>query len=131
MVSVRRNLWVALCGALIVAYPARGGAPPAAGQVEAGVRRLEALVGEARFRDAALEAPALRSRALALPPSTATRGLLVRTEIAAATAALALRQEGNARFHLHRALQLEPGLTLDAGAAPKLRRALDSLRGPI
>ena len=24
-----------------------------------------------------------------------------------------------------------PGLTLDAGAAPKLRRTLDSLRGPI
>src|SRR5262245_59041457 len=123
MLSFRRSLGVvALCASLVVAFSARADAPAAPNQVELGVRRLETLVAEARFRAAALEAPALRGRALALPPSTGSRRLLVRTELAAATAALALRQEGNARVHLHRALQLEPGLALDGAAAPKLRR---------
>jgi hypothetical protein len=104
---------------------------PALSEIEASVRRLERLVEAARFREAALEAPQLRDQALELPPGAAARQLLVRTEIAAATAALALRQDGTARVHLHRALQLEPGLALDARAAPKLRRTLDALRGSI
>ena len=127
MVSVRWKLWAAFCAALFVASSARA-ATPALAQIEVRVRRLEALIGAARFRDAAEEAPVLRSQALALPPGSATRWLLVRTEIAAATAALALRQEGNAQVCLHRALQLEPGLTLSASAAPKLRRTLEALR---
>ena len=131
MVSARWNLWAVLCAALAIAYPMQGGTEPTLGGIEASVRRLEVQLEQARFRAVALEAPALRSRALALPPSTATRRLLVCTEIAAATAAIALRQDGNAQVYLQRALQLDPGLTLATGAAPKLRRTLESLRGLI
>jgi hypothetical protein len=127
MLSVRFMLRAAFCSALLVAVSARA-ATPALAQIEVRVRHLEALLGAARFREAAVEAPGLRSQALALPPGAATRHLLVRTEVAAATAALALRQDGNAKVHLHRALQLEPALTLGASAAPKLRRTLDALR---
>ena len=117
----------AVCAVLLVASSARA-ATPALADVESGVRRLEALVGQARFREVAIEAPRLRSQALDLPPGATARRLLVRTEIAAATAALALRQEGNAHVYLYRALQLEPALTLGANTAPKLRRTLDALR---
>jgi hypothetical protein len=127
MLSVRWKLRAAFCAVLFVASSARA-ATPALAQIELRVRRLEALVGQARFREAAEEAPTLRSQALALPPGSAARLLLVRTEIAAATAALALRHEGNAQVCLHRALQLEPGLALGASAAPKLRRTLEAMR---
>lgn len=130
MVSVRFKLRAAFLGALLVAVFARA-ATPALAQIELRVRHLEALVGAARFRAAAEEAPVLRSQALALQPGAATRLLLVRIEIAAATAALALRQDGNAKVYLHRALQLEPALTLGASAAPKLRLTLDALRESI
>ena len=127
MLSTRIKLRTALCAVLLMASSVRAETPTPT-QIELGVRRLEALLGEARFREAAEEAPGLRSRALELPPAAATRLLLVRTEIAAATAALALRQEGSARVYLHRALQLEPALRLGASAAPKLRRTLDALK---
>jgi hypothetical protein len=130
MVSVRFMLRAAFCAALLVAASGRA-ATPALAQIEVRVGHLEALVGAARFREAAEEAPVLRSQALALPPGAATRLLLVRTEIAAAAAALALRQDDNAKVYLHRALQLEPALTLGASAAPKLRRTLDALRESI
>ena len=129
MISVRWKLRAAFCAVLFIASSARA-ATPVLAQIELRVARLEALIGEARFREAAGEAPVLRSQALALPPGAASRLLLVRTEIAAATAALALRQEGNAKVCLHRALQLEPGLTLSASTSPKLRRTLEALREP-
>jgi hypothetical protein len=127
MPSARIKLWTAACAVLCVASSARADAPTLA-QIALRVGRLEALLGEARFREAAEEAPVLRSQALELPPGTETRRLLVRTEIAAASAALALRQEGSARVYLQRALQLEPALMLGASVAPKLRRTLDALR---
>ena len=130
MLSLRWKLRTAACAVLLVASSARA-ATPALADVESGVRRVEALVGQARFREVAVEARLLRSQALELPPGAAARLLLVRTDIAAATAALALRQEGDARVYLYRALQLEPALTLGANAAPKLRRTLDALRESI
>jgi hypothetical protein len=93
-----------------------------------GVQHIEALVGEARFREAAEQAAALRRAVLAMQPSSTTRRLLVRTELAAGTAALALGQENVARICFLRALQLEPTLALGAATPPKVRSALDSLR---
>lgn len=95
---------------------------------DAGVRRIEALVGEARFREAAEQAPSLRRAVLAMQPSAATRRLLVRTELAAGTAALALGHENAARICFLRALQLEPTLALGVATPPKVRSALDALR---
>jgi hypothetical protein len=95
---------------------------------DAGVRRLETLVGEARFREAAEQAPSLRRVVLAMQPSSATRRLLVRTELAAGTAALALGHENTARVCFLRALQLDPTLALGAATPPKVRTALDALR---
>ena len=95
---------------------------------ESGVRRIETLVAEARFREAAEQAPSLRRAVLAMPPSTAARRLLVRTELAAGTAALALGQETPARICFLRALQVEPTLALGASTPPKVRRAVDALR---
>jgi hypothetical protein len=123
-------LAAAVCVAFLCAFSA-GAATPALAQLEARVARLESLIGQARFREAVAQAPALRSQVLALPPSKATRQLLVRTELLAGTAALALRQEGTARVYFLRALQLDPALTLAANAPPKVRRTLDGLReGP-
>jgi hypothetical protein len=65
---------------------------------------------------------------LALAPSSQSRRLLVRTELAAGTAALALGQEGTARSCFLRALQIEPTLALAPSAPPKVRRVLDALR---
>ncbi len=127
MVPVRWKLGAAVCVALVVAISARASTPVLA-QIEARVVRLEALLGEAHFREAALEAPALRSQVLALRPSTATRRLLVRAEVVAGTAAIALRQEGTAQVCFLRALQLDPALTLSASTPPKVRRTLDELR---
>jgi len=95
---------------------------------DSGVRRIEKLVGEARFREAAEQAPTLRLAVLAMPPSSATRRLLVRTELAAGTAALALGQQSAARICFLRALQLEPTLALGSATPPKVRSVLDSLR---
>ena len=127
MFSAHIKLWMALCAVLCVASPARAEAPTL-GEIELRVGRLEALLDEARFREAAEEAAHLRSQALELPPGAATRQLLVRTEIAAASAALALRQEASARVYLQRALQLEPALVLGGSAAPKLQRTLAAVR---
>jgi hypothetical protein len=95
---------------------------------DSAVRRIETLVSEARFREAAEQAPSLRRTVLGMRPSAATRRLLVRTELAAGTAALALGQEGTARICFLRALQLEPTLALGATTPPKVRGVLDSLR---
>ena len=125
MVPARRPLGMAFFTLAL------GGAAAAAGSVpgvESRVQRVEALLGEARFREAALQAPAVRRDVLAMSPSSATRRLLVRTEVAAATAALALRQEMAARICFLRALQIEPTLSLTSGAPPKLRRAFNAAR---
>lgn len=130
MVLARWKLAAAVCAAVLCAFSAAA-ATPAHAQPEARVSQLELLIGQARFREAVVQAPALRSQVLALPPSATTRRLLVRTELVAGTAALALRQEGTARVYFLRALQLDPSLTLAASAPPKVRRTLDALReGP-
>ena len=114
--------------ALSLLAPRPAAPAPAAEVGDPGVRRIEALVLAARFREAAEQAPTLRRAVLAMPPSSATRRLLVRTELAAGTAALALGQENAARICFLRALQLEPGLALAAGTPPKVRSTFDSLR---
>lgn len=125
MVPARRLRGMAFCILALGAAAAAGGSVPG---VEERVRRVEALLDAARFRDAAREAPNVRHEVLAMPPTAASRRLLVRTEIAAGTAALALRQENAARSCFLRALQLDPALALAANTPPKVRRALDSAR---
>lgn len=127
MVPARWKIGAALCVALVVAVSARASTPSLA-QIEARVGRLEALLGQAHFREAAVAAPAVRSLVLALPPSAATRQLLVRAEVVAGTAALALRQQGTAQVCFLRALQLEPALKLPPSTPPKVQRTLDSVR---
>jgi hypothetical protein len=127
MLPARSLLRVAF--ALALGMPAAHRALASGSEVgDSGVRRIEALVGAARFRDAARQAPDLRRVVLAMAPSSETRRLLVRTELAAGTAALALGQHNTARICFLRALQLEPTLTLGAATPPKVRSALDSLR---
>jgi hypothetical protein len=93
------------------------------------VQGIETLVSEARFREAAERAPALRQAVLGMAPSPTSRRLLVRTELAAGTASLALGQESNAKLCFLRALRIEPQLALDASTPPKVRRTVDALRG--
>jgi hypothetical protein len=116
-----------LLGVVLLSLPP-GALATTAAAGEAGVRRVEALVGEARFREAVREAAALRPGVLALAPSSRSRRLLVRTELAAGTAALALGQAGTARSCFLRALQIEPSLALSPSTPPKVRRVLDALR---
>lgn len=125
MISARQLLGTALLGlALSLASAPAGTDPGAAARVEG----IEALVSQARFREAAQRAPALRKTVLAMTPSPRARRLLVRTELAAGTASLALGQESNARLCFLRALRIEPTLALDASTSPKVRRTVDSLR---
>jgi hypothetical protein len=127
MVRVRR--WGA---ALVVAWPlaAFGQAgSPALQEIRVDLGRVEALLERAHFREAGDKALLLRSQALALPPSGEARRLVIRAELAAGTAALALGQDGFARECLRRALAMDPRLELDANAAPKLRRTFESVKG--
>lgn len=125
MCSSRQLLGMAVLGLALTL-----GAGP--GYADAGtsarVRGIETLVSEARFREAAERAPALRKAVLGMSPSAATRRLLVRTELAAGTASLALGHESNARVCFLRALRIEPTLQLDATTSPKVRRTVDALR---
>jgi hypothetical protein len=89
---------------------------------------MEALVANARFREAAERAPALRKSVLGMAPSPQSRQLLVRTELAAGTASLALGQESNAKLCFLRALRIDPSLALSASTPPKVRRSVDALR---
>jgi hypothetical protein len=93
--------------------------------------RVEALLGRAHFREAGEEALLLRSRVLALPPSGEARRLLVRTELAAGAAAIALGQEAAGRECYARALRLDPRLALPASEPPKLRRSFDAARALV
>jgi hypothetical protein len=79
-------------------------------------------VRAARFDAALASAERARSHG-ALSPRT--RAAL---EVWAATAALALGREDEARASLARALDAEPGLRLDSATSPKVRRALDAVR---
>jgi hypothetical protein len=121
------SLAVALSATLLAASPT-GASSPELYQVSVDVGRLEALLARAHFREAGEKALLLRSRALALPPSGDARRLLVRTEVVAATAAVALGQEGAARECFGRALQLDPRLRLAPGTPPKVRRSFDAVK---
>jgi tetratricopeptide (TPR) repeat protein len=112
--------------ALLVAWPLAAFAQAAAPELQVirvELGRVEAMLGRAHFREAGEKALALRSQALALPPSGEARRLVIRAELAAGTAALALGQEGFARECFRRVLALDPRFELDAGAAPKLQRS--------
>jgi hypothetical protein len=128
MFPVRWSLRVVLCTALLVAWPGPAAAA-AVDQLARDLGRLESLLEQARFREAAQRAPLLRAQALSLPPSDDARRLAVRADVVAGTAALALRQEVAARQCFRRALQLDPRLTLAPGTPPKVRRTFDAARG--
>jgi hypothetical protein len=116
--------------AQLAVLPAPGHAASLA-QVQNEVGQLETLVRQARFRHALAQAPGVRARALTLPPSELSRSLVIRSEIAAGTAALALGQEGEARQCFQRALRLDRQLSLPANAPPKLRRSFDAARAGV
>lgn len=120
----------ALLAAASLPAPA-GASTPELYQLRLDVGRLEALVGRAHYREAAEKAPLLRRQALALPPSEEARRLVIRTEIVAGTAALALGQEAAARQCFLRALQLDPRLTLEPGTPPKVERTFEAVRGMV
>jgi hypothetical protein len=127
MLTARPLFGVALLTLALGLAPARA-AGAQSREHDRRVERVEALLEEARFREAAEQAAALRRAVLALEPSSASRRLLVRTELAAGTAALALGQQNAARICFLRALQLEPALVLGAATPPKVKSVLDSLR---
>jgi hypothetical protein len=119
------------CAALVVAWPLAAFAQPvspAVQEVRVDLGRVEALLARAHFREAGEKALLLRSQALALPPSGESRRLVIRSELAAATAALALGQDGFARECLRRALALDPRLELEASAPPKLERTFQAVK---
>lgn len=118
----------ALLSAASLPFPAHASTPELH-QLRLDVGRLEALLGRAHFREAAEKAPLLRRQGLALPPSEEARRLVIRTEIVAGTAALALGQEAAARQCFSRALRLDPRLTLDPATPPKVQRAFEAVRG--
>jgi len=127
MLFARPLLGVALLMLALGLAPARA-AGAQSREHDLRVEQVEALLEEARFREAAEQAATLRRAVLAMEPSSASRRLLVRTELAAGTAALALGQDNAARICFLRALQLEPTLVLGAAAPPKVRSVVDSLR---
>ena len=116
-----------LCAAALGTLPARASSPEFY-RVSVDLGRVEALLGRAHFREAAEKALLLRNQALALPPSGDARRLVVRAEVLAASAAVALGQQAVARDCFARALRLEPWLTLDPAAPPKVRRSFDAAK---
>jgi hypothetical protein len=117
---------------ILVAWPLALFAQPVSPELQeirVDLGRVEALLERARFREAGEKALLLRSQALALPPSGEARRLLIRAELAAATSALALGQDGFARECIRRALALDPRLELDASAPPKLQRSFEMVKG--
>lgn len=125
MFSPRQLLGMALLGLILGLTSTPAGADP---RTVTRVEGIEALVSGARFREAAQRAPALRKAVLGMAPSPRSRQLLVRTELAAGTASLALGQESNAKLCFLRALRMDPTLALDGSTAPKVRRSVDALR---
>ena len=115
-------------GALTAPLGLPGASPPNQ-QLLAEVRELDEQVRRARFDRALERAAALRRRVSALPPSSDRAGLLVETEVLAATAELALGRPRQAEASLGRALDVYPGLELDpAKTSPKVLRALEAAR---
>jgi tetratricopeptide (TPR) repeat protein len=122
------TLGAALCAAFLGTLPAPPAAAQEAYEIAVDLGRVEALLARAHFREAGEQALLLRRQALALPPSGEVRRLLVRAELAAGTAAVALGQAGAARACFDRALRLDRNTTLSADAPPKLRRAFDAAK---
>jgi hypothetical protein len=127
MLRARWCLGVALAALLGAAAAARAGSPELH-EITVELGRIEALLDRAHFREAGEKALLLRRRALALPPSGEARRLVIRTELAAGTAAVALGQEAAGRESFARALRLDPRLTLPASEPPKVRRSFDAAR---
>jgi len=127
MMQARCRFGALLCAALLVAFPVRAITPELA-RISLELGQLEALLGRAHFREAAEKALLLRGQALALPASGDARRLVVRAELVAGSAAVALGQSAVARDCFVRALRLEPWLDLDPGAPPKVRRSFDAAK---
>ena len=127
MVRTRWMLATLLGAAALVTLPAHASSPEF-DRVSLDLGRAEALLGRAHFREAAEKALHLRGQALALPPSGDARRLVVRAELVAGSAAVALGQAGVARDCFARALRLEPWLALDPGTPPKVRRSFDAAK---
>jgi hypothetical protein len=101
---------------------------PAAAELDALVEETAELVRRAQFEEALASAERARQRASALS-GEARAARSANLEVWAATAALALGREQEARAGLSRALEADPELTLDAGTtSPKVRRALEAVR---
>jgi hypothetical protein len=128
MIRPPRILALALSAACLGVLPP---APASAQEVEAlsvDVGRVEALLARAHYREAGEQALLLRQQALTLPPSGEVRRLLVRTELVAGTAAVALGQSSAAAACFERALRLDRYAALPPDAPPKVRRAFEAVK---
>jgi hypothetical protein len=141
----RVDAWASLAAPVIItppvrdsrpaARPAQRPAPPqrpvSTAQTQYADLLLEETAGHVRaawFDAALVSAERTRKEVAKLPPE-ARRTRTARLEVQAATAALALGREAEARESLSRALAADPRLTLDPGTtSPKVRRALDEVR---
>jgi hypothetical protein len=126
------NAWASLDETILVVPAVRRAAPrrpdPAAAQLDQLVEETANLVRAARFEDALVSAERARKQAATLPREVRA-GRSATLEVWAATAALALGRESEARDGLNRALAANPGLSLDEGTtSPKVRQALESVR---
>ena len=130
MTWVRLSSGALLCAALLAALPVPALSPELA-QISVELGRLEALLDRAHFREAGEKALLLRNRALALPASSDARRLVVRTELVAGRAAVALGQSSVARQCFERALRLEPWVDLDPTAPPKVRRSFEAAKANV
>jgi hypothetical protein len=90
---------------------------------------LAQQVRTAEFDSALESSGALRQRLAQLSPSPTRNGLVVQTEVLAATAQLALGRDADAAGSLRRALAANPALELDPRTtSPKVVRALERAR---
>jgi hypothetical protein len=103
--------------------------PARLSQLDGGLARAEALIAEARFRDALESLSSLREALGELEPSTEVGRRRVRLEVLEATTWVAFGDAEAAQESLERALFVDPRLRFDERqASPKLRRALDAAR---
>lgn len=133
------DAWASLAAPIRVAAPpapARERRPaPRPSAAATGAEWVDVLVDEtaahvrAAWFEAALASAERARQAVARLPSAARPARTARLEVQAATAALALGREQEARASLARALAANPRLRLDPGTtSPKVQRAFEAVR---
>jgi hypothetical protein len=96
--------------------------------VDQEIAHSAALLRGARFEEAIDAAGKARADLRGLTPTPPIRRRRARVEVVAATAAVALGRDAEAREAFRRALSDDPDLELDAATSPKVRRVFESAR---